>query len=280
MSEAAITDVDPELQRKIAIKNTFNAVADAYGAGACRFFHLAGEFMADSLPLQGHERVLDVASGTGAAAIPLARRLSQGWLSAVDFSPAMLVQAQARASHYALGNVEFHTMDMTAMPFPEASFDHANCAFGLFFVQDMVQLLTHISSKVKPGGSVTVSGFCGESFMPYGEMAMNKLREFGIAVPQQPLSWKRMAEPEQLHALFTDAGLKEVSVVRKSLGYYTDANGWWEVLWNAGFRGLVAQLGGRLDAFKAEHLKEIEALANSEGVWLEVDVNFTRGVRA
>jgi len=277
MTHSEPLPVDPELQRKTAIRNTFNTVADAYGAGACRFFHSAGEFMANSLPLQGSEHVLDVASGTGAAAIPLARRLPKGKVSAVDFSAGMLAQSQSRANQEQLANIDFHTFDMTAMPFPERGVDHANCAFGLFFVQDMTQLLSHIGSKVKAGGTVTVSGFCGDSFMPHAGLAINKMREFGLDIPDQPFGWKRMAEPEQLHALFASAGLKDVEIVRKSLGYYTDAEGWWEVIWNAGFRGLVAQLGDRVDEFKQAHLEEVTALAGDKGVWLEIDVNFTRG---
>lgn len=269
---------DPEQHRKTAIRNTFNMVANAYGTGACRFFHMAGDFMANSLSLQGKEYVLDVASGTGAAAIPLARRLPQGKVSAVDFSAGMLSQAQSRANQEQLTNVDFHTFDMTAMPLPERHFDHANCAFGLFFVQDMTQLLSHIGSKVKSGGSVTVSGFCGDSFMPHADLAITKMRAFGLDIPDQPFGWKRMAEPEQLRELFASAGLRDVEIVRKSLGYYTDAEGWWEVVWNAGFRGLVAQLGERLEEFKQAHLQEVATLAGDRGVWLEIDVNFTRGM--
>ena len=86
-----------------------------------------------------------------------------------------------------------------------------------------------------------------------------------------------MAEPQQLHTLFGEAGLKDVEITRRSLGYHTDANGWWEVVWNAGFRRLIAQLGDHLEAFKRDHLAEMQALEDDKGLWLEVDVNFTRG---
>lgn len=279
MSLNSTTAVDPEQQKKEAIRNTFNTVANAYGKGACRFFHQAGEYMANSLPLQGHEQILDIASGTGAAAIPLARRVPKGKVTAVDFSKGMLSQAKHRAEQEKLFNLDFQIHDMTAMPFAEQHFDHANCAFGLFFVEDMSQLLSHIGSKIKSGGSVTISGFCGDSFMPQATLIMNKLQEYGIEIPDQRFGWKRMAEPEQLQELFTTAGLNKVEIIRKSLGYYTDANGWWDVVWNAGFRGLVAQLGDRLEEFKREHLKDVESLQSDQGLWLEVDVNFTRGIK-
>ncbi|MBI5451351.1 MAG: methyltransferase domain-containing protein [Gammaproteobacteria bacterium] len=268
-----------EQQRKAAIRQTFDSVADAYGHGGCRFFHSAGQTMATLHALNGDEQILDVASGTGAVAIPLAQRLRRGRVTAIDFSTGMLAQAEARAVSQGLRNVDFRVADMTALPFPDHHFDHANCAFGLFFVDDMAGLLRHITSKVRPGGRVMISGFCGDSFMPQATLALDRLRRYGIAVPEQPFGWKRMAEPEQLHALLDAAGLTDIQIVNKSLGYYITSEGWWDVMWNAGFRGLVAQLGDRLDDYRREHLAEIDTLKTANGMWLQVDVHYTSGLR-
>ncbi|MDH5257531.1 MAG: methyltransferase domain-containing protein [Gammaproteobacteria bacterium] len=264
-------------QMKEMIRNTFETVAPAYGLGGARFFHLAGDYMANVHPLRGDEQILDVASGTGTTAIPLARRLSNGRVTAVDFSSSMLAQSQERAKKEGLNNIDFHVHDMTAMPFSNFQFDMATCSFGLFFVDDMVSLLSHITSKVKSGGSVTISGFCGDSFMPQSNLLFDQLREYGVDVPEAPASWKRIAEPAQLHQLFSEAGLKSVEIKRESLDYYVDAEGWWDVVWNAGFRGMVAQLGDNLEDFKQKHFAEIESLMDENGLWLEVDVNFTSG---
>ncbi len=266
-------------QQKEAYQQTFETVANKYGTGACRFFHDSGEIMAHLHNLKGDEHILDVASGTGAAAIPLAHQLLNGEVTAVDFSASMLNQAKTRAENEQLNNLNYQIHDMTAMPFNDGQFDHANCAFGLFFVEDMVSLLSHIKSKVKPGGNVMISSFCGDSFMPAGELFFNRLRKYGLDIPETPSGWKRIAEPEKLYTLFSEAGLHDVTITRKSLGYYTTPEGWWEVIWNAGFRGLVAQLDDKLDDFKHEHLQEVESLMDGEGLWLEVDVNFTQGVR-
>lgn len=280
MSDTNITKEQQEEQRKSAIRQTFNTVADHYGTGGTRFFHIAGQTMAELSGLQGTEHVLDVASGTGATALPLAQKLIRGKVTATDFSEGMLEQAQRQAKTKGLNNIDFQIQDMTAMTFSAKSFDHAFCSFGLFFVEDMAGLLRHIASKVKPGGKVMVSGFCGDSFMPMVQLAFKRLRDYGIELPEQPLGWQRMAEPEQLHTLFSEAGLHNVDIVRKSLGYYIDAEGWWQVVWNAGFRGVVAQLGDRLDTFRREHLAEVQELADNNGLWLKVDVNFTSGVQA
>lgn len=260
-----------------SIREVFNTVAGEYGLGGAKFFHTSGRTMADLLPLRGDEHVLDLACGTGATAIPLAGRLPNGRVTGIDLSPGMLSQAKKRAETERHSNIDFQLGDMTALPFEDYYFDHAVCAFGLFFVEDMASLLGHIKDKVKKGGSVAVSGFCGESFMPGVELIFDRLQSYGIEVPQT-IPWKRMAEPDQLYTLFGDAGLKDVEIIRRSLGYYTDANGWWEVVWNAGFRGLVAQLGDKLDEFKRDHFAEMQALEDGKGLWLEVDVNFTKGI--
>ena len=279
MSDELSINEQQQEKQKSAIRQTFNTVAEQYGEGATRFFYSAGQAIADLAELKGTEHVLDVASGTGATALPLAQKLARGKVTATDFSEGMLDKAKRRAKKIGLENIEFQIQDMTAMTLKERSFDHAFCSFGLFFVEDMVGLLRHITSKVKPGGRVMVSGFCGDSFMPMVQLTLNRLRDYGIELPAQPLSWKRMAEPEQLNSLFSDAGLADVAIVRKSLGYYIDVDGWWEIIWNAGFRGVVSQLGDQLESFRKEHLTEVKKHTDKRGLRLVIDVNFTSGVR-
>jgi len=268
-----------EEQRKLSIQNTFNSVAPDYGLGASRFFHASGEIMADLLGLKGNESVLDVASGTGATALPVARRLSQGQVTAVDFSSAMLGQARHNAAGQGLNNLIFEVGDMTQLPFEYCSFDHATCAFGLFFIDDMPAALKHIAVTVKPGGKVMVSGFCGDSFQPMAQLCMDRLRSYGLDVPKQ-IGWKRMSEPDQLQEIFNQAGFDQVEIERRSFGYHINLESWWEVVWNAGFRGLVMQLGDRIDEFKQDHLEELLPLCDEQGLWLEIDVNFSYGVKA
>jgi len=278
-TRASLEQAEREAQSKKMIQKTFETVADAYGLGGARFFHSAGEYMAATLDLKGNECVLDIASGTGAVALPLARRLAEGQVTAVDFSSSMLGQSKMSAENEGLDNIDYHVQDMTAMPFPSEQFEKATCSFGLFFVEDMAALLTHIASKVKSGGSVLISGFCGESFMPQASLLFDLLKKYNIDVPDQPVGWKRMSEPEQLHELFNTAELINVEIKRESLGYYVDAEAWWEVVWNAGFRGLVAQLGDRLEEFKLEHFAELESVMGEKGLWLDVDVYFTQGFK-
>jgi ubiquinone/menaquinone biosynthesis C-methylase UbiE len=267
-----------EAKRKQFIQNTFNTVAQDYGLRASRFFHLSGDIMAELLALSGDETVLDVAAGTGATALPLAKTLPQGAVTAVDFSSAMLKQAENSASEMGLGNLNFQTGDMTKMPFDKHNFDHATCAFGLFFVDDMGGALKHIANTVKPGGKVLVSGFCGESFQPMAQLCLDRLRAYGVEVPEV-IGWKRMSEAEQLEDIFAQAGFDGIEIEKRTIAYHIDLEGWWEVVWNAGFRGLVEQLDDKVAEFKQAHLDELIPFCDEKGLWLEIDINFTCGVK-
>ncbi len=268
-----------EEQRKQFIKQTFDMVAQGYGGRASRFFHLSGDIMAELLHLHGDESVLDVASGTGATALPLARKLPGGQVTAVDFSSGMLKQASLSAAEQGLSNLSFHTHDMTQLPFAPHSFDHATCAFGLFFVDDMSGTLRHMTNTIKPGGTMLISGFCGDSFQPMARLCLERLRSYGLEIPQE-IGWRRMSETQQLQNIFDQAGLDNMHIEKRSIGYYINREGWWDVVWNAGYRGFIEQLGPQIEEFKQAHLNELLPLCHDNGLWLEIDINFTSGVRA
>ena len=64
----------------------------------------------------------------------------------------------------------------------------------------------------------------------------------------------------------------------QNVGYHlADAEEWWDIVWNAGYRRMVSPLSTTEQArFKEEHLREIEALRTDQGIRLDVGVLFTR----
>jgi ubiquinone/menaquinone biosynthesis C-methylase UbiE len=266
-------------QRKAMIKETFNTVASGYDHPALRFFPDSAEHLADCLALRGDEQVLDVATGTGSAALALSRRLPRGRITAVDFSAGMLAQAAAKAAACGADNVRFVEMDMQSLAFPAAEFDAATCAFGIFFVEDMTEQLRHIADQVRPGGTIAVCSFYEDAFLPLSDLFLARMARYGVEAP--PLSWKRIADEDKAKALFASAGLEQIDVQRKSVGYYLrDADEWWQVVWNAGFRGLINRLApDERERFRQEHLAEIQTLSRAEGLWLEVNVLYAVGIR-
>lgn len=263
-----------------SVKETFDAVAPGYDNRSLRFFHDSAAIMTELFSPRETIHLLDVATGTGNVALALARHMPRAKITGVDFSTGMLAQARAKAVALMLGNVEFLDMDMESLEFPDDTFDAAVCAFGIFFVDDMEGLLKQIADKVKPGGKTIISCFYEGTFSPCVDLFLDRIERYGVERP--PLRWKRIATEAACIALFRNAGFTDVQVERKSLGYHLEnAKGWWEVIWNGGFRGLVDQLPrGEAERFRREHLEEIDKLRTDEGIWLNLDVLYTSGVKA
>jgi ubiquinone/menaquinone biosynthesis C-methylase UbiE len=263
---------------KQAIKHTFETVADGYDNHALRFFAAGAAHLANRLPLRGDERVLDVACGTGHVALAIAQRLPRGRVTAVDFSPGMLAQARSKAVAAGITNVELVEGDMQSLPYAEC-FDVAVCAFGIFFVDDMDAELRHIATTVKAGGRIAISSFAEGYMEPLRSLFATRIAGLGVAIP--PQTWLRIAREDACRQLFARAGLRDVAVEREDLGYgLASAEAWWDVVWNAGFRRMVACLSAADQArFKEQHLAEIEALRTPDGIRMDVPVLFTSGIK-
>ncbi len=268
-----------EKQLKAILKETFDAVSGGYDSKALRFFQASAEHMAVLLELQGNENVLDVACGTGHATLAIAKFLPTGRVTAVDFSSGMLDQARRKAASLDVHNVKFMEQDMQDLNFSEGLFDAAVCAFGIFFVEDMESQLSRIVSAVKPGGRIMISNFQENYFHPLKDMLYERLEAYGVQMP--PQTWKRIASEMGCIQLFEHAGLTNITVSRKNMGYHLDsAQQWWDVVWNAGFRRMVSQLSTKdRERFKREHLDEVETLRTGDGIWLDVGVLFTCGTK-
>lgn len=266
-----------EAQRKEFIRHTFNSVATGYDRPALRFFQDSAVHLIEQLELQGDEQALDVATGTGAVALLLARGLKCGQVTGIDMSDGMLEQARLKAAAQTLSNISFQTMDMTALDFPVSKFDCASASFALFFVADMPACLSGIVRQLRPGGRVVICGFSGPSFAPNVDLFLARIERYGVVVP--PPSWKRLGDESLNLALFAAAGLEDIQIQRRDLSYHlATSEDWWDVLWYAGFRGLLNQLSASdLERFRTEHLEEISALAVQQGIPLHIEVLYTRG---
>lgn len=263
-------------QRKQRIQSTFDTVASGYDGEALWFFPASAAGAVDYFQLHGHEHVLDVATGTGWAALTLVHALPNGRVTGIDLSGGMLDQARAKAHARGLHNTEFLEMDVDALNFPPQHFHAANCAFGIFFLEDMTRALRSISRCVKPGGTVVITSFAAGAFLPHSDVFLDRIERHGI--PRPPLSYVRTDTEDKTRALFHAAGLTQVQTHRRDLSRDVDAEGWWQLVWNAGYRGIVNQLGAdKIDAFRTAHLAEIQSLVGAGNAQLCVEVIDTVG---
>jgi len=110
------------------------------------------------------DSVLDVATGTGAVAIQLARQYGCSVVG-VDQSPQMLESGRVRVARAGLAPlIRFECARAEALPFGEASFDALTFTYLLRYVDDPPATLSELVRAVRPGGTVAGLDF----FVPTG----------------------------------------------------------------------------------------------------------------
>ena len=170
--------------------------------------------------------MLDVATGTGLVAAELCRRGFQ--VTGLDQSPGMLALARERFGD----RVELVEASATALPFPDASFDHLTFTYLLRYVDDPGATLSELARVVRPGGTVASLEFgvpggparplwdlyvgvglplagraLSDGWREVGEFLGDSIRDF----------WERNPLDRQL-GWWEEAGLAGVEVRRLSLG--------------------------------------------------------------
>jgi ubiquinone/menaquinone biosynthesis C-methylase UbiE len=118
-------------------------------------------------------RVLDVACGSGNAALAAARRYAQ--VSGIDYVPGLIERARQRAAADGV-NVDFQVADAQALPFPDGHFDTVLSVFGVMFAPDQERAAAEILRVTRPGGTIALSswspeGFGGDLFRAHAKFA-------------------------------------------------------------------------------------------------------------
>jgi SAM-dependent methyltransferase len=109
--------------------------------------HLASfEAALDAVPEQPR-RAVDVGTGTGAAAVAMAKRWPEAEIVGVDVADAMLEQARAKLPAELAERVSFVAGDSASLPFADGSFDLVGLA-------NMIPFFDELDRVLMPGGHV------------------------------------------------------------------------------------------------------------------------------
>src|SRR5215207_119842 len=119
-----------------------------YAAVAARI-HSIAERLCEAADLIAGARVLDVATGSGNAAIAAARSGSE--VVGIDYVPALLDRARVRAQAEGL-EVDFVEADAEALPFADGSFDTVLSVVGVMFAPDQERAAAELLRVCRPGG--------------------------------------------------------------------------------------------------------------------------------
>jgi len=263
------------------IVNTFELVAGVYDGPAQRYFVFAADQMVEMAKPKLDERVLDIATGTGHAAIAAAHYVGEARrVHAIDLSRNMLAQAKKKCEHLGVFNMDFFEMDAENLKFKDDYYDIILCSFGLFFVNDIVKTLHGWQRVLKPGGRVVFTTFTTNAFKPYIKFFANAMESFGVTINGGHFS--RLNDTEKCRAVLNDAGFSDIHTETRQLGFHLkDESDWWKIIESSGLRGFIEQLDSdKLVEFKEQHLAEIAKYKTGKGIWLDVEVIFSLGVSA
>jgi ubiquinone/menaquinone biosynthesis C-methylase UbiE len=118
---------------------------------------MVSEELVEALDVVPGERVLDVACGSGNAAIAAARR-SWGGVVGVDFVPALLERGRERAATERL-DVEFVEGDAAELPLDDAEFDVVTSVFGAMFAPEQEKAAAELLRVTKAGGRIGMANW-------------------------------------------------------------------------------------------------------------------------
>ncbi len=258
----------------------FEQVAAGYDNPSLRFFPFCGDRIAMHLQLKRGQKVLDIATGTGAALIAAAQMIGpQGRVQAIDLAKNMLDRAEHNLHMNGLSNADFHVMDATKLDFKSAYFDAVICSFGLFFLPDMPAALKEWYRVLKPGGRLIFTSFSANAFQPQAKIFVEDIETAGTIMDDP--GWQRLNNEEACRTILKQAGFGNIQLLREQLGYHlNDEQGWRDIILNSGLRAIFNKLPTeKRDEFLRRHLGKIAALKIDKGLWLDVEVLFSSGQR-
>jgi len=125
-----------------------------------------GPILVDAAGIQPGDLVLDVAAGSGNAAIPAARAGAR--VIASDLTPELLETGQKLAAEAGV-QLTWETADAEALPYGDSEFDAVLSCLGVMFAPHHQTSADELIRVCRPGGTIgllswTPSGFIGQMF--------------------------------------------------------------------------------------------------------------------
>jgi len=240
---------------KLKAQKTYNLASDYFDAPPLGFWGRYGQRTVERLALHPGARVLDVACGTGASALPACEAVGPtGWVIGVDLAEQLLARGREKAKQKRLVNIEFLQADMTELGYPDAHFDAVICVFGVFFASHMESLVAELWRMVGPGGKLAVTTWGPRIFAPAYEVWNEALRKVRPDLYAAYNPWDRITTPDAVRTLFRNAGVPSVDV-RPEDGCQSLASpgDFWTIVLGSGLRWTVDQLGSH----QAEQVKHV-----------------------
>jgi SAM-dependent methyltransferase len=197
----------------VGARPAWDAIASRFDQFTAPVTTALGDELAHRLGVGRGTRFLDVAAGSGALAIPAARRGAA--VVAVDIAPTIVERLRARVAAEGLTNVEALVMDCRTLDLPDGNFDMVASLNGVSLLPDVGRSLGEMVRVTRPGGRVMVAAFGPpqrvELLAFFLAALQSTVRGFAPPPMDAPLPF-RLTEPESLLCALIGTGLRAVNV--------------------------------------------------------------------
>ena len=261
---------------KLRLAENFDARSLDYNADN---FHgrLADRIIALADPRPG-ESLLDVATGSGLAAIAAARLVGvPGRVVGVDLSPGMLALASKSVAAEGLENVELIHADAETMDFPPESFDVVTCVSAVPYLTDIPAAMLRWRDWLRPGGRVAFNCWSEASYLT-GHLVRTVAARHGITLP---VTGDAVNSPARCRSALLGAGFAEVEVAVEPSGHFVAwdrvEKAWDGWVQNPIFQPRDPEQAARLLGLRDDYLAEARDRAVGQGVWDEMTAYFVLG---
>ena len=167
-----VTHIDMAADRALKAKHRALWALGDYPLVAHEVIPTLGEQLVNWSEIEPGQRVLDVATGDGNAAIPAARAGAD--VTASDLTPELLEAGRARSEGLPIA---WEVADAEALPYADATFDAVMSSVGVMFAPHHQLAANEMIRVAKPGGTIALASWTPEGF--FGQM-------FGVMKPYAP----------------------------------------------------------------------------------------------
>jgi demethylmenaquinone methyltransferase / 2-methoxy-6-polyprenyl-1,4-benzoquinol methylase len=224
-------------ERNRAARELFAPLADTYDRYA-RLLSFGQDprwrsFLVSRVEARPVHVVLDLATGTAAVAIELARRYGCSVVG-VDQSAEMLAEGRRRVDAAGLSSaVELREARAEELPFEDATFDGLTFTYLLRYVDDPGATMSELARVVRPRGSVAMLEFfepqaalpriAWEAYVRVGLPVLGRVAspawgEVGRFLGPSIREFWKGTPPDRLRAIWESAGIVDVHARLLSLG--------------------------------------------------------------
>ncbi len=221
----------------------YTRVASDYDEYGPPFFAHAGSRLVDLAGARPGDKILDVATGRGAALFPAAERIGPtGVAVGIDLAAGMVECTRNEIARRGLANAAVVRMDAEHLAFGPSVFDRVVCGFAVFFFPDVPRVLAEIRQVLRRGGTVAFAFTRGTDprWSWYGEL----LQQFGALDGLEPMGGDAAIRNEgTLVAALQAAGFAGArEIVEETEFVIPDETAWWSSLWTHGERRPLERL--------------------------------------